>query len=127
MAKSTQERSAKAADKREKVGEEDLRLRVRPGTKQALIELMAWNGITEMGEAMTLMIHHLHAMGPGKSAPMLEIPRHAIDISPNVARDFHNKSLIAISKDPGDEIIEPRLLPHGPDECAKAQLDILSQ
>ena len=68
MAKTVQERSAKAAQKRRAVQEEELRLRVRPGTRQALADLMKWSGITEQGEAMTLMIHHLHALGSRKSA-----------------------------------------------------------
>lgn len=51
------------------------------GTRQALAELMAWNGIEEQGEAITLMIHHLHALGPQKSAPLLTTPRHEITLS----------------------------------------------
>lgn len=54
---------------------------------------------------MTLMIH-LHAPG-AKAKFLLEPPRHELAISENVAREFHNKSLLAIQKDPGDEIIEP--------------------
>lgn len=86
--------------------EEELRIRVRPGTRQALADLMEWSGITEQGEAMTLMIHHLHAMG-AKSKALLDPPRHEIEISQNVAREFRNKSLLAIQKAPGDEITEP--------------------
>ena len=107
MAKTVQERSAKAAQKRIVTQEEELRLRVRPGTRQALTDLMEWSGITEQGEAMTLMIHHLHALGSAKCQPLLNPPRHEIEISQNVAREFRNKSLMAIQKDPGDEIIEP--------------------
>lgn len=107
MAKTIQERSAKAAKKRIVVQEEELRLRVRPGTRQALADLMEWSGITEQGEAMTLMIHHLHALGSAKCQPLLNPPRHEIEISQNVAREFRNKSLLATQKDPGDEIIEP--------------------
>lgn len=66
--------------------EEDLRLKVRPGTKQALAELMQWAGIEEQGEAMTLMIHRLHELGPGGALPLLEPPRHEITVSPAVAR-----------------------------------------
>ena len=106
MAKTVQERSAKAAQKRIVVQEEELRLRVRPGTRQALTDLMEWSGITEQGEAMTLMIHRLHDLG-SKSKALLEPPRHEFEISENVARDFRNKSLLAIQKDPGDEVIEP--------------------
>lgn len=86
MAKTVQERSAKAAKKRVENAEEELRLRVRPGTRQALADLMQWSGISEQGEAMTLMIHHLHGLGPGRALPLLEPPRHKITVSPAVAR-----------------------------------------
>ena len=105
-AKTGTQRSAKCAEKRIAANEEELRLRVRPGTKQALADLMEWSGITEQGEAMTLMIHHLHALG-SKATFLLNPPRHKIKISENVAREFLNKSLLAIQKDPGDEIIDP--------------------
>lgn len=74
---------------------------------------MEWSGITEQGEAMTLMIHHLHAPGSSKCQPLLNPPRHEIEISQNVAREFRNKSLLAIQRDPGEggEIIEPTQLP----------------
>ncbi|MEZ1420674.1 hypothetical protein QVM55_12675 [Pseudomonas monteilii] len=45
------------AKKAERLQEEDLRLKVRPGTKQALLELMEWAGIVEQGEAMALKFH----------------------------------------------------------------------
>ena len=78
MAKTVQERSAKTARKRVELAEEELRLRVRPGTRQALAELMVWSGIKEEGEAITLMSHHLHAPGPNGALPLLEPPRHEI-------------------------------------------------
>ncbi|MBM7395511.1 hypothetical protein JOE27_000266 [Pseudomonas sp. M5] len=70
--------------------EEDLRLKVRPGTKLALLELMEWAGIEEQGEAMTLMIHHLHGLGPSGSIPLLTPPRHEITVSPAVARKLNS-------------------------------------
>lgn len=85
----------------------ELRLRVRPGTRQALADLMEWSGITEQGEAMTLMIHHLHAMGSAKCQPLLTPPRHEIEISQNVAREFDRKSFLLIKQNPGDEILHP--------------------
>ena len=109
MAKTVQERSAKTARKRVELAEEELRLRVRPGTRQALADLMEWSGITEQGEAMTLMIHHLHALGSAKCQPLLNPPRHEIAISENVARDFHRKSMQIIQQDPGDEVLSPSL------------------
>ena len=85
MAKTVQERSAKAAQKRIAVQEEEMRLRVRPGTRQALADLMEWSGITEQGETMTLIIHHLDGLGSGGPLPLLEPPRHEITVSPAVA------------------------------------------
>lgn len=86
MAMSPKERDEKRRAKAARLQEEDLRLKVRPGTKQALLELMEWAGIEEQGEAMTLMIHHLHGLGPGGALPLLEPPRHEITVSPSVAR-----------------------------------------
>ena len=63
MAKSNAERSEKAAAKRKSRGEVEIRFHTLPATRQALAELMAWSGIEEQGEAITLMIHHLHGLG----------------------------------------------------------------
>lgn len=86
MAAQHKERSAKTAAKRKSRGEEELRLHTLEGTRIALSELMAWEGIDEQGEAMTLMIHHLHALGPAASAQFLKAPRHEITISENMSR-----------------------------------------
>lgn len=86
MAKTVQERSDKAAQKRIAVQEEELRLRVRPGTRQALAYLMAKSGITEQGEVMTLMINHLHCLGSAESAQFLSPPRHEYVILEKVSR-----------------------------------------
>ncbi|ALQ01451.1 hypothetical protein [Pseudomonas brassicacearum] len=86
MAAAQKDRSAKTAAKRKSRGEEELRLHTLAGTRQALADLMAWNGIEEQGEAMTLMIHHLHGLGPAGSAQFLSAPRHEITVSENVAR-----------------------------------------
>lgn len=86
MAMDQAERDRRRREKAERLQEEDLRLKVRPGTKQALLELMEWAGIEEQGEAMTLMIHHLHGLGPGGALPLLEPPRHEITVSPAVVR-----------------------------------------
>lgn len=86
MAAAQKERSAKTAARRKTRGEEEIRLHCMTGTRQALAELMAWSGIEEQGEAITLMIHHLHAMGPQKCLPMLDPPRHEYKIPENVSR-----------------------------------------
>ena len=109
MAAQQKERSAKTAARRKARGEEELRMHAMAGTRQALAELMAWHGIEEQGEAMTLMIHHLHALGPKKSAPLLTPPRHVYDVPQNVSLAFHRKSLLMIQQDPGDEIQIPAM------------------
>ncbi|MEA1029460.1 hypothetical protein T3A99_12865 [Pseudomonas sp. N-137] len=86
MAAAQKDRSAKTAAKRKSRGEEELRLHTLAGTRQALADLMAWNGIEEQGEAMTLMIHHLHGLGQAGSAQFLSPPRHEYVISENVSR-----------------------------------------
>jgi hypothetical protein len=88
MAQSNAERSEKAAAKRKERGEEEIRLHCLPGTRQALAELMAWSGIEEQGEAITLMIHHLHGLGPGAALPLLTPPRHEYVIPENVSRNL---------------------------------------
>ena len=107
MAKSGQERSAKAAEKRIQYDEKELRHRVRLGTRKKLDELMAWNGITEINEAVQNLILNAHALGPILSYQAMESPRHKVKISENVARMFRNESLAELQRDPGDEIIAP--------------------
>jgi len=86
MAKSNADRSAKSAAKRKSRGEEELRMHALAGTRQVLADLMAWHQIAEQGEAMTLALHHLHALGPTGSAPFFTPPRHEITITENVLR-----------------------------------------
>lgn len=92
MAKSNADRSAKAGAKRKERGEEEMRLHRQPGTRRAPAELMAWSGIEEQGEAITLMIHHMHGLGPGGALPLLIPPRHEITVSPSVARKLQQLS-----------------------------------
>lgn len=102
MTKSNADRSAKAAAKRKDRGEEEIRLHCLPGTRQALAELMAWSGIEEQGEAITLMIHHLHRLGPGGALPLLEPPRHKYVIPENVSRKLklaHDREVLRICHD----------------------------
>lgn len=83
MAMDQAERDRRRREKAERLQEEDLRLKVRPGTKQALLELMEWAGIEEQGEAMTLMIHHIEALG---HHALFRIARHEIEAHRTVAR-----------------------------------------
>lgn len=83
MAMTPQQRDERRRLKAAKLQEDDLRLKVRPGTKQALLELMEWAGIEEQGEAMTLMIHHIEALG---HHALFRIARHDMEAHPSVAR-----------------------------------------
>ncbi|WP_144938455.1 hypothetical protein [Pseudomonas alabamensis] len=83
MAMEQAERDRRRREQSARLQEEDLRLKVRPGTKQALAELMEWAGLTEQGEALTLMIHHIEALG---HHALVRIARHEIEAHRNVAR-----------------------------------------
>jgi hypothetical protein len=107
MAKSGQERSAKAAEKRIEYDEKELRHRLRLGTRQKLEELMAWNGIKEMNEAVQNLILNAHSLGPTLSFQAIESPRHKVQISENVARMFRDASLAELKRDPGDDTVSP--------------------
>lgn len=85
MAAAQKDRSAKTAAKRKNRGEEELRMHAMAGTRQVLADLMEWHGIEEQGEAMTLALHHLHALGPAGSAPFFAPPRHEYVIHENVS------------------------------------------
>jgi hypothetical protein len=85
MAMNQQQRDATRRSKAAALQEEDLRLKVRPGTKQALAELMQWAEIEEQGEALTLMIHHVEALGRDALLILLA-PRN--DSSEKVAQEM---------------------------------------
>lgn len=89
VAKSQQERDAKAIAKREELDEKELRHRCRRGTRDKLADLMAWHGITEQAEAIQLLIWNAHALGSDGSAAALKIPRHETEVSENVARTLY--------------------------------------
>lgn len=86
MALTQQQRDAKRRKKAEAAQEEDLRLKVRPGTRQALAEIKDWAEVEENGEALTLMIHRIHELGPEAARHFLSAPRHEIVVSDFVAR-----------------------------------------
>ncbi|WP_409321354.1 hypothetical protein [Pseudomonas monteilii] len=86
MAMDQAERDRRRREKSAKHQEEDLRLKVRPGTKQALAEIKEWARVDENGEAMTLLIHRIHGLGPEAALHFLSAPRHEIVVSDFVAR-----------------------------------------
>lgn len=65
---------------------EEIRMRARPGTMQAMAELMEWAGTQDRGQFIEAMIKRLHALGGVESIPLLSPPRHTYQISETVAR-----------------------------------------
>lgn len=65
---------------------EEIRMRARPGTMQAMAELMEWADISDRGEFVEALIERLHALGVVESIPLLSPPRHEILLTDNVAR-----------------------------------------
>lgn len=86
MALTQKQRDEKRRAKATKHGEEDLRMKARAGTRQALAEIMQWAEVEENGEAMTLLIHRIHELGPEAARHFLSAPRHKISISKIVER-----------------------------------------
>lgn len=107
MAKSGQERSAKAALKRIEFDEKELRHRCRLGTRLTLEELMDWSEDTEQASVIEGCLRYVHSLGREGAREALKA-RHEFVISERVARVFRNQSLAELRRDPGDEIIDPR-------------------
>ncbi|WP_313714062.1 hypothetical protein [Pseudomonas sp.] len=107
MALTQQQRDEKRRKKAEAAQEEDLRLKVRPGTRQALAEIKQWASVEENGEAMTLLIHRIHELGPEAARHFLSAPRHEITLSSSVVRKLDqfrlSRELRAPSLELGDD------------------------
>ena len=107
MAKSVQERSAKAAQKRLAVAEKELRHKVRPGIEQAMERIRLRGQVPIISEVLQIAIMKMDLMGDDELIEFLSYPRHEIVISKNVAREFHIQSLAELKRDSGDEMITP--------------------
>ncbi|MBL1311231.1 MULTISPECIES: hypothetical protein [unclassified Pseudomonas] len=140
MAAEQKERTAKLAERRQELGEQELRHTVQPGIRKMLNEMMAWYGVEEVSEAVQLLvmnakpqeippapprqpgksetirhyfrqgmrdrlaelasglgetkdakaiervIAHAYSLSVDQCAAYFSIPRHALDVSENVAR-----------------------------------------
>ncbi|KIQ13703.1 hypothetical protein RU03_05620 [Pseudomonas simiae] len=109
MAKSVQERSAKAAQKRLAVAEKELRHKVRPGIEQAMERIRLRGRVPIISEVLQIAIMKMDLMSDDELIEFLRYPRHEIVVSENVALEFRNQSLAELKRDPGDEIIAPAL------------------
>lgn len=104
MAKTQKQRDDDRREREAKAQVEDLRLKVRQGTKQALTEIKAWANVEENGEAMTLLIHRIHELGPEAARHFLSAPRHEIKLSSSVARRLDQFRLSRELRAPGLEL-----------------------
>ncbi len=106
MALTQQQRDAKRRAKDAKAKFEDLRMKAGEGTRQALAEIMQWAEVEENGEAMTLMIHRIHELGPEAARHFLSAPRHEIKLSSSVVRKLDQFRLSRELRAPGLELGE---------------------
>ncbi|WP_426214644.1 hypothetical protein [Pseudomonas sp. DWRC2-2] len=97
MAKTVQERSAKAAQKRLAVAEKELRHKVRPGIEQAMERIRLRGQVPIISEVLQIAIMKMDLMGDDELAAFLAHPRHEIVISENVARMFRIESLAELN------------------------------
>ena len=69
MAVTQEERTARLAEKRQELGEQELRHTMPYGTRQMLDELMLWREIKEVGEAVQLLVRNAKAEDLPPAAP----------------------------------------------------------
>ena len=103
MAKTVQERSAKAAQKRLAVAEKELRHKVRPGIEQAMERIRLRGKVPIISEVLQIAIMKMDLMGDHELVEFLQYPRHEIVISEKVAREFEKASRRELSRDSSDD------------------------
>lgn len=91
MALTQQQRDNKTKEKREQVGDEELRHRVRPGTKACLERNKARAGITETSELLQVVLLNMEGLDDQAFAALTTPPRHTFEITENVARDLYQQ------------------------------------
>ncbi|WP_339437077.1 hypothetical protein [Pseudomonas sp. EL_65y_Pfl1_R32] len=78
MAAEQKERTAKLAEKRQELGEQELRHTVPYGTRQMLDELMCWHKIGEVSEAVQLLVLNAKAEDLPPAPPKVKGPSDII-------------------------------------------------
>ncbi|MGY2172881.1 hypothetical protein [Pseudomonas gingeri] len=78
MAAEQKERTAKLAEKRQELGEQELRHTVPYGTRQMLDELMLWHEIEEVSEAVQLLVLNIRAGDLPPAPPKVKGPSDII-------------------------------------------------
>lgn len=78
MAAEQKERTAKLAEKRQELGEQELRHTVPFGTRRMLDELMLWHEIEEVSEAMQLLVLNARVEDLPQAPPKVKGPSDII-------------------------------------------------
>ena len=78
MAVTQEERTAKLAEKRQELGEQELRHTVPFGTRQMLDELMLWHEVEEVSEAVQLLVLNGRAEDLPPAPPKVKGPSDII-------------------------------------------------
>ena len=114
MAKSTKERSATAAKKREQYDERELRHKVRPGIHQAMDRIRERSGTEEISEVLQLAILKMDAMTDAELIEFLTPPRNKFELTETWRARFDNESRREAGHHRDDseyEVVEPRHAP----------------
>ncbi|SFV12649.1 hypothetical protein [Pseudomonas sp. OV546] len=90
MAKTVQERSAKAAQKRLAVAEKELRHKVRPGIEQAMERIRLRGQVPIISEVLQIAIMKMDLMTDEELEAFLRYPRHEIVVDENVAHQLYS-------------------------------------
>ncbi|NVZ22142.1 hypothetical protein HX794_21095 [Pseudomonas costantinii] len=122
MAAEQKERTAKLAEKRQELGEQELRHTVPYGTRQMLDELMRWHEVEEVSEAVQLLVLNGRAEDLPPAPPKVKGPS---DIIRHYFRQGMRDRLAALTAELGetkDRATIWRLIAHahslGADESA---------
>ena len=104
MALTQQQRDANTKANREKTGDEELRHRVRPGTKACLERNKSRAGITETSELLQVVLLNMEGLDDQAFAALTTPPRHTFEISENVARDLYQQGARRAAKLDADDL-----------------------
>lgn len=108
-AKHSADYRAREKDKAERLGIEEVPIKMPAGIKKALAAEIKRHGYQQVQELWQDMALSWIAQEPEERARRLERPdAPAFYISPKLARQFEEQSLREIRREPGDEIVEPR-------------------
>ena len=99
MAATQEERTARLAEKRQELGEQELRHTVPYGTRQMFDELMLWHEIEEVSEAVQLLVLNSRAEDLPPATPKI---KGASDIIRHYFRQGMRDRLEALTADLGE-------------------------